>query len=760
MRKCIILVFLLLSASLLFAENIYLLYKNQNEPVERRVEDLLSRMTLKEKLAQLQNLALHNFSDIQKIKNDGIGTAHEMSLSAEDCASLFAELQRFLIDSTRLGIPALTGVEGIQGILQNGCTIFPHAIAQGSTFNPSLIEKMTEVAGKEAEVIGIHQILSPVLDIARELRWGRVEETFGEDPYLISEIGGAFVRGYQKSRITCMPKHFVAYGSSIRGLNMAQSSGGEREMRSLYLYPFEKIIKEYNPLAIMSSYGVYDGIAISGSRYYLTDILRGDLGFNGYVYSDWGAVKRLNKFHYMAETIEDAARKALYAGVDLCVDPSYKTLEKQVEEGFVDINIIDNAVRRILYVKFKLGIFDSPNGDVSSVRKIVRSPEHIRISREVADESAVLLKNDGILPLDLSKYRHIAVVGPNGNHAVFGDYCWAGADSHEGVTLLKGLENVLSEGISLSYAPGCDWWSSDSSGFDEALSLARKSDLVIVALGTRSTYMGRHPDKVTSGENFDLSSLDVPGVQMELLKEIKKTGKPIVLVLITGRPLVLTWAKENVNAILLQWYAGEEQGNSAADILVGKVNPSGKLNVSFPRSTGNIPCYYNQYPFHSTDRNVFPNAGSPDNPGRHYVFEEPTALWNFGYGLSYTNFKYTDFKVSNNIVDESVDTIKVSVNVTNIGKRSGKEVVQLYVRDMYSSVAQPVQQLKAFSKIELFPGQTKTVELFLPVKELVLYDENMNKVVESGDFELRLGRSSDDIQFRDTLTVVRNLYNK
>lgn len=378
------------------------LYKNRKAPIERRVEDLLARMTLHEKVLQLQNREAGKLGELEdRFHGESVGTVHEMGHDAAECQRIIGELQEYMFTKTRLGIPALTCVEGIQGVLQNGATLFPHSIAQGSTFNPALIERMTDACGREAAAMGLHQILSPVLDIARELRWGRIEETFGEDPYLIAEMGIGFVRGYQKHRISCMPKHFVAHGTPTGGLNCAQVSGGERELRNLYLYPFARVIAETDPLAVMSCYSAFDGVPVSGSRYYMTDILRGELGFRGFVYSDWGSVDRLKTFHYAVETSADAARQSLMAGIDLNVDSAYQTLEEQVEAGKIDMEYIDTAVRRMLYVKFALGIFDEPYGNAEEVERVVRCADHVALAKEVADESAVLLENNGILPLDL-----------------------------------------------------------------------------------------------------------------------------------------------------------------------------------------------------------------------------------------------------------------------------------------------------------------------------------------------------------------------
>lgn len=729
------------------------LYKNKKAPVPARVEDLLKRMTLREKVLQLQNRGAGRTDEIANIfKGESFGCTHEMSMNAQDCANMYQELQTYMLKKTRLGIPVLTAVEGIEGILQNNCTIFPHELAQGSTFNPALIRKMTTAAGEEAQVIGIHQILSPVLDIARELRWGRVEETFGEDPFLIAEMGTAFIKGYQSFNITCTPKHFVAHGSPSGGLNCANVSGGERDMRSLYLYPFAKVIAKTNPLSVMSCYSAYDGVAVSGSRYYMTDILRGELGFKGYVYSDWGSVERLQSFHHAVDSREQAAIQSLIAGIDLDVDGAYEgTLEKSVESGLVDMKYLDEAVRHVLTVKFELGLFDNPFGDPARVSKVVRSAAHVEIAKMVADESAVLLKNDNdILPLDLSKYKSIAVVGPNADQTVFGDYSWTSRDTKEGTTLLEGLQEAIGNKVKLQYTQGCDWWSRDTSGIAAAVKNVAASDLAIVAIGTRSTFLGRSPQYSTAGEGFDLSSLELPGVQQELLTAIKATGKPFIVVFIAGKPLAMPWVKENANAVLVQWYGGEKQGNTLADILTGVVNPSGRLNVSFPRSTGNTPIYYNHF---VTDRNEpFDRPGSPQDPKGHYIFDRPDPLWAFGTGMSFTTFQYLNCRVADSVLTEK-DVIKIAVDVKNTGNRDGKEVIQVYVRDKVSAVATPVQQLKAFSKQLIPKGQTRTVQLEIPVSELGLYNERMKYVVEPGAFELQIGAAADNIHFTKVIQV-------
>lgn len=727
------------------------LYKNSKAPIDARVEDLLSRMTLDEKVMQMQNFPVGKLDEIaDRFKENSYGSTHEMDHNAYDAAVIYKTLGEHLKKNNRFGIPIINCCEGIQGILQNGCTLFPHAIAQASTWNTELIEEMTQACAREARAIGIRQVLSPVLDVARELRWGRVEETFGEDPFMIAEMAKAFVNGYQSEGVLAMPKHFVAHGSPSGGLNCASVAGGPREFRSIYLYPFRRVIAECKPGAIMSCYSAYDGEPTTGSRYYMTDLLRGELGHTGYVYSDWGSVERLKSFHNAVATPEEAARQAAYAGVDIDTDWTYQTLADAVRQGKLSEDVIDTAVRRVLRKKFELGLFEGDKINPDDVKKVVRSKEHVALAKRVADESIILTENkNNILPLDTDKYKKIAVVGPNGHYALMGDYAWTTSEGGEGVDLYEGLTAALGDKATVTYTEGCDWWSQDGSRIPEAVKAAEDADVAIVAVGTRSTFLGRGGNKNTAGEAYDLSSLELPGRQLDLIKAVKATGKPMIVVLITGKPLVMTYVQENADAALVQFCGGEQQGAAMADVLLGNVNPSGKLTVSFPRSTGNTPCFYNHY---LTDRDFWDKPGTPADPKMRYIFDTPQPVWNFGHGLSYTTFEYSDLEVDNK-EPKDTDTVTVKVKVTNTGDREGKETVQLYVRDVVSSVSTPVQQLKGFKKISLKPGESEVVEIKLPMKELALWNTRMEEVVEPGDFELQVGSASDDIRLKDVITV-------
>ena len=647
MKHILIAIFFLINIVNVFSQktNTYP-YQNLKLPVEQRVKDLLGRMSLHEKILQMQHL--QDVKGIEALKGESYGCIMNTGSTASEVASQNAQIQNYLKNESRWGIPVLTVTEALHGVYQGGCTIYPQSIALGSTFNPDLVVSMVEMMSKDLKAMNIHQVLAPDLDIARELRWGRVEETYGEDPFLIAKMGVAYVKTAQKNNIICTPKHFVAHGTPTGGLNLASVSGGERELRSLYLYPFEKVIQEAKPLSIMNAYSSYDGVPMAGSSYYLTDVLRKELGFSGYVISDWEAVIQLENFHFTAANKGEAAKQAIVAGIDLeAASNCYLDLEKMVQEKQVDIKYIDQAVSRILYVKFESGLFDKPVNEGIDLIKVIHSDQSIALAKQIADESIVLLKNqNSILPLTAEKYKSVAVIGPNAGQFQPGDYTWS-RKTENGISLLQGLKNVVGNNITLNYAKGCDAWSQNQDGFKEAVDAASKSDIAVIVVGTES---GTFSDNInaTCGEGFDLSDLKLPGVQEDLIKAIKATGKPIIVVLVAGKPLAIPWVKDNADAVLVQFYGGEQQGNALADVLLGKVNPSGRLNVSFPQSVGHLPCYYNYKP---SDKGLYHENGSIEKPGRDYVFSTPFALWNFGFGLSYTTFNYLDATISKDKVN-------------------------------------------------------------------------------------------------------------
>jgi len=599
---------------------------------------------------------------------------------------------------------------------------------------------------------GITQSLTPVIDVCRDLRWGRVEECFGEDPYLVSRMGVSQVRGYLDNQVSPMIKHFGAHGAPQGGLNLASVSCGQRELLSIYLKTFETVVKEAKPWAVMSSYNSWNNEPNSSSHYLMTELLRDRWDFQGYVYSDWGAIGMLNYFHKTAQNSAEAAIQALTAGLDAeASDNSYAELQQLVENGMLDVKYIDQAVARILTAKFNMGLFEYPLPMEKNYDKVVHAPAHVSLARKIAEESIVLLQNENnILPLQMNKLKSIAVIGPNADQVQFGDYTWS-RDNKDGVTLLEALKERVGNQLTLNYAKGCDLVTDDCSGFKEAVDVAKKSDVCIVVVGSASASLARDYSNATCGEGFDLSDLTLTGVQEDLVEAIHATGKPVIVVLLSGKPFAMSWIKENIPGIVVQWYPGEQGGLALADMLLGKVNPSGKLNYSFPQSVGHLPCYYNYLP---TDKGFYRSPGSKNKPGKDYVFSSPKALWAFGHGLSYTDFEYLSATTSKEDY-ACEDVIEVTIAIRNTGDYDGLEVPQVYVRDMVSSVVMPVQELKGFEKVLIKKGETKQVIIKIPVSELALYNKEMKKVVEPGAFELQIGRASDDIRIKKVITVER-----
>lgn len=743
-------------------------YKDPNASIDERVEDLLGRMTLEEKIAQMN---MNGMGEYRQLPH-GAGVVESPFISVQEIARMSSETKRYARENTRLGIPPIQIGECLHGQLAMGATIFSQAIAQGSTWNPALVERMASVIALEASASGVDQALSPLFDLAREPRYGRTEECYGEDPYLVARMGVAFVEGMQgkaeytrvhgiaPGKLMCTAKHFAGYSMPAGGINLAPSSLGEREMRTLHLYPFEKVVKEANVCAVMPSYNEVDGIPAHSNRWLLTDLLRGEWGFGGYIFTDYGGLSQLHNFHHVAADASEAAVMGINAGVDLeaARPDAYARLSDLVKAGKVKEEQIDAAVRRILRAKFMARLFDKPYPDPERLSEVVHRPEHVALALEVAQESAVLLKNDStLLPLDASKLKSIAVIGPNADQVQYGDYTYT-RDNRSGVTILQGLRDRLGSRVQINYAKGCNVTGSDRSGIAAAVEAASKSDVAVVVLGETSVILSglgwgvglgeNEPrDPFVSGEGYDLTSLDPPGVQRELLQAVCATGKPVVLVMVHGRPWSIDWEKDHVPAILEAWYPGEQGGNAIAGILLGEVNPSGRLNCSVPRSVGHLPVTYDYKP---SARGINREPGTPEKPGRDYVFSSPAPLFAFGHGLSYTTFEYSDLKIDNNA---SAKTVKVSVNVRNTGSRDGKEVVQLYVNDRVSSVTTPQKMLKGFDKIELKRGEQKTVTFDLPYDELALWNASMQRVVEPGEFAVMIGRSAEDIALSGSFVV-------
>lgn len=751
-------------------------YLDPSQPIEERINDLLSRMTLEDKFRQMgmhtTRFVCENGKFSKKLADEffkgiGIGVMEDPRLEPEDTATLINEVQKYLIENTRLGIPALISSECLHGFVNPGATMFPQAITMGSSWNPELVREVAAAIAKEASSCGSKQALAPDLDLARELRWGRVEETYGEDPYLCSVLGAEYIKGLQGERaekkkdntgttdsiaaageailaedkIIATIKHFAAHGSPEGGLNLSLVATGERQLRELYLKPFKKAVVEAGALSVMPAYSEMDGIPCSASKFLLIDILRNEWGFEGYTYSDYGAVDMLHSFQKTAETLGMAGKQALEAGMDLEA-PSIcgfgDELMEMVRAGKADEKLVDLAVSRILRAKFLSGIFERPYVDVSKVKATVNCKSHKELSLKAAQESIVLLKNkDNILPLD-KKIKSIAVIGPNAAVSQLGDF---GINKDDAVTLLEGIKNKVDNDTRVFYAKGCELYGSSKEGFKEALDVAKKCDVAVAAVGTASAVqwgVGWGVDMgeiATCGEGSDLTDISLSGVQEELVKEIWATGTPTIMVLINGRPLAIETLAEKIPAILEAWYPGEEGGNAIADIIFGNVNPSGRLPISFPKVSGQLPIFYNHKP---SARGYYNKPGTPDKPGRDYVFNDTKPLYEFGYGLSYTQFEYTGLRVYPETINAG-DEVFVNVKVKNTGSRAGMETVQLYMNDVYSSVTTPVKELKGFKKVNLKPGEEREVNFILTAVDMSLIELNMKEVVEPGLFEVMVG---------------------
>ncbi|MDE7443642.1 MAG: glycoside hydrolase family 3 C-terminal domain-containing protein [Muribaculaceae bacterium] len=727
-------------------------YQDASLPTETRVEDLLRRMTLEEKIAQMSHIHSWQIYDDQKLNKEKLkekcgelpyGFFEGFPLTGESVKNNFRDIQKYIVEQTRLGIPAFPCGESLHGVVHEGCTVYPQTIAVGSTFNTDLAQQMTKYISGELNTLGMKQVFAPCMDVVREIRWGRTEESFGEDPWLCSVMSLAQVRGYLEGGTSPMLKHYGPHGKPNSGLNIASVECGTRDLFDVYLKPFEMVVENTPAMAVMSSYNSWNHVPNSASRFLLTDVLRGKFGFRGYVYTDWGTLNMLKNVHRTAETNFDAACQGLTAGIDAeASSNTFSTLAENIEAGLFDESYVDEAVRRILRAKIETGLMDDPYLENCAFYLPMRSNEGGELARRIADESVVMLKNeDNLLPLDINKVKKVAVIGPNAATVQFGDYTWS-KNSDDGISPLEGIKSLVGDKVKVGYARGCSISSLDTTEIAEAVALARESDVALVFVGSSSTVFVRESGASTSGEGVDLSEIELTGAQEQLVRAVAATGKPVVLVLVSGKPFAMPWEAENIPAILVQWYGGEKEGESIANILFGNVNPSGKLNFSFPRSTGQLPVYYNYLP---SDKGYYKNPGTYDRPGRDYVFSSPLPLWSFGHGLSYTDFDYVSAKTDKDEY-QPFDTIRVTVDVKNTGKRVGKEVVQVYVRDVVSTIVTPIRQLKGFDKIEIKPGDTETVTIKVPVKELYLTDEMGNRYLEPGKFEIQVGKSSTDIQ--------------
>lgn len=746
------------------------IYENPEANIEDRIEDLLSRMNLDEKIAQMKAVSevqLDNqrgdLSERTVVNNDleyGIGQLSRSGeeLLPEQTVEKINSLQRYLLEETRLGIPAIIHEECLHGVMMEEATIFPQPIARASSWDVSLEEEVAAAIAKETRSRGSNLALTPNIDLARDPRYGRTDEAFGEDPYLTSQMAIAIVNGFQgrdfligKDHIASTVKHFGASGQPFGGLNHAPNYMNERTMREADLVPFRAAVEKANVASVMAAYVEYDGISCHTNPWLLTHLLRKEWGFNGIVVSDYNALNHIVNLHYAAENLSQAAKMAIEAGLDVDLPGSagFKNLKQMVENGELDMKYIDRSVRNVLRLKFRLGLFENAFADAEYAKKVNHSDEHKALALKAARESVVLLKNEiNILPIDLDRIKSIAVVGPNAKQVHFGGYSTQ-LSQKRGVTIYDGIKNYVGNKVVVNYAEGCKihlgdgYWrspeaelnseESDLKMIKEAVKVAKKSDIVVLAIGGTPRICR---------ENFgtrigDRSDLNLFGRQQKLVDEILKTGKPTIVYLMNGRPLSIVKIKEEVPAILEGWYIGEETGNAVADILFGEVNPSGKLPISFPRSVGHLPSYYSKRPSALVNR---------------YVLEKNEPLFPFGFGLSYSIFEYSELSIDKNEMKKE-ESAMVRIKITNTGDYDGKEVVQMYIRDNISSVSRPVLELKGFEKIFLKKGESKTVEFEITPEKFKFFDRNMHEVVEPGKFTIYVGKNSVNLQSVE-LTVI------
>lgn len=761
-------------------------YEDPSAPLDSRIEDLLNQMTMEEKTCQM--VTLYGYKRVLKddlptpewktsLWKDGIGAIDEhlngfqqWGLPPSDNPNVWPasrhawalnEVQRFFVEETRLGIPVDFTNEGIRGVESYRATNFPTQLGIGHTWNRNLVRRIGEITGYEARMLGYTNVYAPILDVGRDQRWGRYEEVYGESPYLVAELGIEMVKGMQKDyQVAATAKHFVAYSNNKgarEGMARVDPQMSPREVEMIHVYPFKRVIQETGLLGVMSSYNDYDGIPVQGSYYWLTKRLRGEMGFRGYVVSDSDAVEYLYTKHGTAKDMKEAVRQSIEAGLNVrCTFRSPESfvepLRELVKEGGISEETINSRVRDILRVKFLIGLFDSPyQMQLAEADKVVENPEHEAVALQASRESIVLLKNDNkILPLDINKVKTISVCGPNADEEGY-------ALTHYGplavdvTTVLEGIKEKVAGKAEILYTKGCDLvdanWpeseiidypltSDEKKEIDIAVENALKSDVAVVVLGGGQR---------TCGENKSRTSLELPGRQLQLLQSVQATGKPVILVLINGRPLSVNWADKFVPAILEAWYPGSKGGIAIADVLFGDYNPGGKLTVTFPKTVGQIPFNFPAKPASQVDGGK--NLGPDGNMSR-----VNGALYPFGYGLSYTTFEYSDIQLSPKVITPN-ETATVTLKVTNTGDMAGDEVVQLYTRDVLSSVTTYEKNLAGFERVHLQPGETKEVKFTIDRKHLELLDADMKWVVEPGEFVVMAGSSSEDIRQTTVLNV-------
>ena len=756
-------------------------YKNLSLPSAKRVKDLLSRMTLEEKAAQMLCIWMQktqtlvdadgNF-DLEKAKTafkkgHGLGQVGRPSdagkgKDARGMAELTNAIQKFFIENSRLGIPVFFHEECLHGHAAPGGTSFPQPIALGGTFNPELVESLFTMTAEEARLRGAHQALTPVVDVAREPRWGRVEETYGEDPYLVSRMGIAAVRGFQgdakfrdKKRMIATLKHLAGHGQPESGMNCAPANVSLRVLRETFLFTFKEALKKAGAISVMASYNELDGVPSHANTWLLQDVLRKEWGFKGFIVSDYFAIWELGyrpdtHGHFVAKDKAESCALAVQAGVNIELpDPDcYLSLVDLVRKRVLKESQLDALVAPMLYWKFEMGLFDDPYVNPEEADRIVGSDANRALALRAAQESITLLKNESeTVPLDLNRVKTIAVIGPNAHRTLLGGY--SGVPKQE-ITVFDGIKAKVGNRAKVVYSEGCKItiggnWNQDAvvasdpdedrKQIAEAVEVARKADVIILAIGGNE-----QTSREAWGLNHmgDRTSLDLIGRQEELVKAMLALGKPVVVFLFNGRPLTINYVNQNVPAIFECWYLGQETGRAVADVLFGEYNPGGKLPISFPRSAGHLPVFYNYKP----------------SARRGFLFDDVSPLFAFGYGLSYTTFAIKNVRLAKKSIRRN-ETTRVLADVTNTGKRPGTEVVQMYIRDLVSSVTRPIKELKGFHKVALRPGETQTVELEITPDHLAFYDVNMKYVVEPGEFAILVGNSSRDADLQKVILQVK-----
>ncbi len=718
------------------------MYKNKDLPPEVRAADLLSKMTLDEKMLQMSICGTISKAYAEFCEKGEIPPRAGTFLNPDE-EKILNELQDYCLEKTRLKIPFLPASEALHGLQDARATVFPQCAGIGGSFDREAVGEMADIIGNEARAMGIRQVYAPCVDIPRDPRWGRMQESYGEDPYLVGELGARYVKGIQRHEVAATAKHFIAYGIPEGGINLAPAHIGERELREVMIEPFKKLI-DAGVMAIMPAYNEIDGEPVHASQKYMRSLLRDELGFEGAVISDYGAVEMLHNFHAVAENALEAGKLALAAGIDIEAPAPYgygEEFKKAVQNGEIDESLIDRAVLNVLTLKFKVGLFENPYTDPERIKEM-HSKKAVDLALRLDEESILLLENDGILPLDEKKIDKIAVIGNNAKDSFLGDYidptenC---VDFYTGMVNRLGKERVL-------YAKGCNPVSYTQSEIDEALDTAKKADVVFLVLGDRATAGGgiagaeSQNREVTCGEGYDMHTLDFPPSQKKLFDAITAIGKPTVLILYAGRPYTLEKDVERVGAFMFSFGGGEQSGNAFANLIFGDKSPSARLSVSFPKTVGHIPCYYNYKP--SARGSLYRKPGSIEAPGRDYVLSSPNAWYPFGYGLSYTKAEYSALSAQ---ALKNGD-IAVSVTVENKGNYDIAESVLLFLKALYAPITPFVKRLRKFEKVPLKAGEKKTLSFILGDEDFTYVDANYKAVKFEGRYKILIENLECDIR--------------